>query len=201
MEFEKSVNRVPFLVSADEIPASALVIDTRPKNHFNKGHLKNSINLMNGAKFETWLGSILGPREAFYMVAENNNNAQEMIEKAAKIGYESNIRGVWAGDVPAQEKSPEFMIEGLVNTPGEYTIVDLRNADEVKQTKAFDKAINIPLPELRERWQEIPTDKPIVVHCAAGYRSAAGSSILRANITSVPVYDLEENVRFFLKEK
>jgi rhodanese-related sulfurtransferase len=47
---------------------------------------------------------------------------------------------------------------------------------------------------LRERLNEIPTDKPIVVHCAAGYRSAAGTSIIAAAVSSVPVYDLGEAV-------
>jgi len=55
------------------------------------------------------------------------------------------------------------------------------------------------LPELRERINEIPTDKPIVVHCAAGYRSAAAVSILKMNIDSVEVYDLGEVVVKFQK--
>ncbi|MGZ3776664.1 MAG: protein-tyrosine phosphatase family protein, partial [Mucilaginibacter sp.] len=50
------------------------------------------------------------------------------------------------------------------------------------------------LPELRERLNEIPTDKPIVVHCAAGYRSAAATSIIACNIKNVPVYDLGEAI-------
>jgi rhodanese-related sulfurtransferase len=48
------------------------------------------------------------------------------------------------------------------------------------------------LPELRERINEIPTDKAIVIHCAAGYRSAAAASIVAAKIQQVPVYDLGE---------
>jgi hydroxyacylglutathione hydrolase len=53
----------------------------------------------------------------------------------------------------------------------------------------------IPLPELRERIGEIPEDKPIVVHCAAGYRSAAAASIIADKISAVPVLDLSEAVR------
>jgi hypothetical protein len=33
-----------------------------------------------------------------------------------------------------------------------------------------------------------------VVHCAAGYRSAAGSSIIAAKITTTPVFDLSEAI-------
>jgi len=51
------------------------------------------------------------------------------------------------------------------------------------------------LNRLRETSSEIPTDKPIVVHCAGGYRSAAGSSILKRQLDGVIVYDLSENVK------
>jgi hydroxyacylglutathione hydrolase len=79
----------------------------------------------------------------------------------------------------------------------DYTIVDIRNASEVKAGKFFGKAINIPLPELRERAGEIPTAKPIVVHCAGGYRSAAGSSIVEAALPEANVMDLSEAVNDF----
>jgi hydroxyacylglutathione hydrolase len=33
------------------------------------GHLKGAINLQDGGKFETWLGSIIEPHEQFYLIA------------------------------------------------------------------------------------------------------------------------------------
>ena len=45
---------------------------------------------------------------------------------------------------------------------------------------SFTAPIAIPLPEIRNRIDEIPDDKPIVVHCAGGYRSAAASSIINS---------------------
>jgi rhodanese-related sulfurtransferase len=54
------------------------------------------------------------------------------------------------------------------------------------------------LHELRERTNEIPFHKPIVVHCAGGYRSAAGSSIIKSQLnSSLQVYDLSEAVKQF----
>jgi len=74
----------------------------------------------------------------------------------------------------------------------------VRNHTEISAGLIFSNALPIPLPELRERLDEIPTDKPIVVHCAAGYRSAAAVSIIAAKITTVPVYDLGERIVKFL---
>jgi len=67
----------------------------------------------------------------------------------------------------------------------------------VEEGKFFDSAISHPLNELRDTANEIPTDKPIVVHCAGGYRSAAGSSILQKKLNGVTVYDLSDNIKEF----
>ncbi|MND00724.1 hypothetical protein D3C83_194420 [compost metagenome] len=69
----------------------------------------------------------------------------------------------------------------------------------MKAKKIFADSIHIPLHELRERTNEIPLGKPIVVHCAAGYRSAAGSSILRSKMNgSAEIFDLSEDVKKFI---
>ena len=81
--------------------------------------------------------------------------------------------------------------------PENYTIVDIRNPVEHRDEPIFAGSLNIPLPELRERAQEIPTDKPVVVHCAGGYRSAAGSSIVAHALSGTKVLDLSEAVKFF----
>lgn len=71
---------------------------------------------------------------------------------------------------------------------------------EVKNNKIFTNAIHIPLHELRERTNEIPFHKPIVVNCAGGYRSAAGSSIIKSKLNGTSqVYDLSEAVNQFQK--
>ncbi len=80
----------------------------------------------------------------------------------------------------------------------DYTIVDVRNLSEVKEGKIFPESISIPLGDLRNRINEIPTDKPIVVHCAGGYRSAAASSLIQSTLNGVvKVFDLGEAVKDF----
>ena len=80
-----------------------------------------------------------------------------------------------------------------------YTIIDVRNASEVKEKKIFANSISIPLGELRENIDKVPLDKPIVVHCASGFRSAAGSSLLQSVLKgTVSVFDLGEAIKDFL---
>ena len=90
----------------------------------------------------------------------------------------------------------EVHVEEVRRTLDHYTIIDIRNPGETATKRIFSGAIEIPLPELRERISEIPTNKPILVHCAGGYRSAAGASIIQPFV-DVPVLDLGEAVLNF----
>lgn len=168
-----------------------LIIDTRPQDQFKTGHIPGAINLMDGEKFETWLGSIVGPAEKFYLIAEDEDARETVIHKAAKIGYEVNIEAALLPPGFMMGMTPILQVAEFANHLSEYTIVDIRNHGEFAGGALFASAISIPLPELRERAAEIPRDKPIVIHCAGGYRSAAGSSIVEAaQLSDQPVFDL-----------
>jgi hydroxyacylglutathione hydrolase len=192
--FANSVASVPKIKRNTPLQSDVLIIDTRPREQFRNGHVNGAINIQDGDKFETWLGSIVGPDEAFYLIAANEDSMEILIKKAAKIGYEKNIKAALLCPATGLEKLPEIDASDYTFHPDHYTIVDVRNWGEINDGKIFEHSIAIPLPELRERLNEIPTDKPIVVHCAAGYRSAAATSIIAGKITSVPVYDLGEAV-------
>lgn len=56
-------------------------------------------------------------------------------------------------------------------------LLDVREPDEVAEW-AFPGAVNIPLGQLGGRTGELPTDRPIVVLCHAGVRSAAAADAL-----------------------
>lgn len=182
---------------ADSLDPNVILIDTRPQAQFKKAHLTNAINLMNDIKFETWLGSVVNPGEPFYLIAENEIVLNKLIERTAKIGYETQIKLAFVSDYGMADSTP-FDSAALKGHEESFTIVDIRNDSEVKAKKIFANAIHIPLHELRERTNEIPVNKPIVVHCAGGYRSAAGSTLLKSRLNgAVSIFDLSEDVKKF----
>lgn len=181
-----------------EVPGDCTIIDIRSNKDFKNGHVEGAINIQNiqDDKFETWLGTIVAPDEKFCLISDDTTSLQFAFYRAAKIGYETNIS---VGIIhPKNEKltSESIDIDYFKNNLSTYTIIDVRNESEVKDRKIFEEAINIPLNELRKRATEIDSDKPIVVHCAGGYRSAAGASILESAL-DVPVFDLSEAVKSF----
>ena len=74
-------------------------------------------------------------------------------------------------------------------------VVDVRTADEFAD-EHFPAALNIPVGELAARAGEIgPMDKPVVLYCASGSRSAMGAHILKtmgfADVTNAGgLYDM-----------
>lgn len=199
-EFQPSISKVkfwgPVKSKADlkGLDQNIVIIDTRSADLFKEGHLPNSINLMDGNKFETWLGSIVAPDEPFYLAAEDQDTLETLVRRTAKIAYEGRIKAAFVLEY-GNETSPAFDKNTFENNPNAWTILDIRNPSEVATGKFFEHAINIPLNELRKRVDEIPTDKPVLVHCAGGYRSAAGSSIVEMNIGGTKVVDLSEAVK------
>ncbi|WP_228851410.1 MBL fold metallo-hydrolase [Aegicerativicinus sediminis] len=192
-----AIANVPFhyLGKTDE-----LIVDTRPEDTFKRGHLPNSFNIQAesvDSKFETWLGSIIQPKEGFHLVIENPENLDTILERVSKIGYESQLKSVITLDGENLQKSSKLNLDDFTNNPDKYTIVDIRNSSELEEGKFFDSALSHPLNELRDSANDIPTDKPIVVHCAGGYRSAAGSSILESLKSKTTVYDLSEDIENF----
>lgn len=198
--FAESLGKVPVIIGVSEVEKDTTVIDTRDAESFKQSHLPGSFNITCTAeaqKLETWLGAIVMPKEEFYLVVSSVDNLNEILGRVAKIGYEKQVKAVitLAKDTSTVEK---LDLKAFKKSPEKYTIVDVRNVPEVEDKKAFDNAINIPLHELRENVNEIPTDKPIVVHCAAGYRSATGSSIIANSIDQVSVFDLGDEIKSFL---
>jgi glyoxylase-like metal-dependent hydrolase (beta-lactamase superfamily II)/rhodanese-related sulfurtransferase len=181
----------------DQLDPSLWIVDLRDEADFKQGHLAHAINLMASGKLETWLGSMIMPGERFYLAGESVAQLNAAIKRVAAIGYETAIVDALVISDGAV-KEDEIDIEAFRHNFANYTIVDVRNETEVKAKAIFPNSISIPLHQLRSRLTEIPSNKPIVVHCAGGYRSAAASSLIHAGVGSeVQVFDLSEAIKDF----
>lgn len=57
-------------------------------------------------------------------------------------------------------------------------LLDVRQPDEFEQSR-IKGAVLIPLGDLPNRLDELPTDRPIVVYCRSGHRSARAVEFLQ----------------------
>ncbi|MGY6559951.1 MAG: MBL fold metallo-hydrolase [Nitritalea sp.] len=192
--------RVPRLAPDFLTEQTALpLIDARNQALFKASHLPGALNIMQGAKFETWLGALLPPGQSFYLVSDSEENLDALIAQTAKIGYDKYIVGAFVYGRTGDAQMQAFEQAAFEANPEAFTILDIRNPGEVAEGKLFEQALAIPLPELQERAGEIPTDKPVVVHCGTGYRSAIGSSIVHKTVPQAQVIDMGAAVKNYQK--
>ncbi len=182
------------------IKPGTLVIDTRPAALFRKGHIQGAINIQEGTSFTACLKAIVREEEPFYLVAADTASRERLIKTAANAGLAEQITTALVFIDQDEEESDVLDLEDFKARPEAYTILDVRNQEEIKQMPLFTYAVEIPLRELRVRLWETKSDKPLVVHSGGGYRSAVASSYLKAALVTKTVYDLGEAVKFFFKK-
>jgi rhodanese-related sulfurtransferase len=80
-------------------------------------------------------------------------------------------------------KAPSSVVSEKIGSGAK--IIDVRTPQEFAGS-SYPKAKNIPLAVLPSRMADLPKDKPIVLYCASGARSAQAARILkRAGFTDV----------------
>lgn len=120
------------------------------------------------------------------LIAHDVGAAHEAARAFAMIGLD-RLRGyftpeaihTWASSGGRTERTPHVTVEQLERRGEDVALIDVRARSEYEAGHVPD-AINIPLPELAERIDEVPTDAPVVVHCQGGGRSAIAAALLQA---------------------
>jgi len=67
----------------------------------------------------------------------------------------------------------------LIQQKGDLVILDVRTPSEYVAAH-YPNALNIPIDELETRISEVPTGKPVLMHCAIGKRAEYGYGIMKA---------------------
>jgi rhodanese-related sulfurtransferase len=129
---------------------------------------------------------VLDPKRPIIIIAELGRE-QESEMRLGRIGFD-NLVGYLEGGLHSlalrpeltastERVSPALAAERLLDAESPQ-VVDVRSPAEYG-AKHIEGSINVPLNHLAERAQELPEDRSLLVHCAGGYRSSIGASLLR----------------------
>jgi len=170
------------------LAAGEWVVDLRPRSRFAAGHLPGAVNVEGTAAVATYVGwvvpwgtplSLVGPDEATLAAAR---------VALGRIGIEPAARHLSDEGWPAPAFGLGFGLSrypvrtftdlGAARADGRrMAILDVRGADEWREGH-LPGAIHIPWHDVPGRIDELPADRPIWVHCAAGFRAALAASLL-----------------------
>ena len=188
-----AIVRPPRLEASEVIAVAssgATLVDTRAADVFASRHIPGALNIPLNKSFSTWAGSILPYDEALYLLIDDNvaERADEAARDLAMIGLDRitgyfgvNALSAWEQDGHPLGAVPQLTAEELARTmsDGEVQVIDVRGANEW-DAGHLPGAPNMPLATLATRVAEISRDRPVVVQCQTGGRSAIAASLLRA---------------------
>ncbi len=167
-----------------------VVIDTRSAAEYATGHLPGSLNIPFNTAFTTWAGWIAPYDRDIYLVSAKPDGRQSelALRDLAMIGLDRvagsfglDALGAWTksgrplahfGRITARELADRL-------AAGQAAALDVRSRAEW-EAGHIAGVPNIPAGEIAERMDELPSGRPLVVHCQGGTRSAIAAGILDA---------------------
>lgn len=167
------------------VAQGAQLLDVRDSAEFAGAHLAGSLNIGLQGRYATWCGTMLGHERPIVVVGEPGSE-QEAVMRLGRIGFD-NVAGYLQGGMEALDDRPELvrtvdrvtapaLAEQLAGNNPPW-VLDVRAASEYRSGHLAGSH-NVPLPQLADRLDEVPIDRPVVVHCEGGYRSSIAVSLL-----------------------
>jgi hydroxyacylglutathione hydrolase len=162
-----------------------VVLDTRRRDEFLTGHLPGSLLAELDYQFPTVAGSYVEEGAAIYLVVDGER-VDEAVRSLVRIGLDG-IRGYLTpatldeyaagGGRLTQTETIDMVELERRRLGGGVTILDVRGSAEYA-VHHVPGALNIAHTRLLVRLDEVPVDRPVIVHCNSGGRSAAAAALL-----------------------
>lgn len=186
--------RRPQRLSETRLPGlmqkGALVIDTRHSAEYAQAYVPGTINIPLDRSFTTWAGWLTPYDRDFYLILNDacSHCVEEAVRDLAMIGLDrvagyfgTEVLESWARHGGELGIVPQITSRELASRlrRDEATVLDVRGAAEWAEGH-LPGVENVPVGYLEEHLDDLPRDRPLVVHCQSGARSAIAASVLRA---------------------
>ncbi|MEM7415068.1 MAG: rhodanese-like domain-containing protein [Gemmatimonadota bacterium] len=163
--------------------AGSVVIDTRSdRAAFAAGHIPGSIYAPLGINFAMVVGSYVDPEDDIYLLADAEG-AEAAARILVRIGYD-NVKGyappstlLGSGVADATTRRIDFSELDPSPDTDTATVLDVRGAAEYSGSH-IPGALHIAYTRLAGRLDEVPMDRPVLVHCRSGNRASFAVSFL-----------------------
>lgn len=167
------------------------IVDTRPWPAFRAGHAPGALSLPLTNSFTTDAGSMIAEGETVYLVVEPAR-LDEAVRDLVRVGIDSiagwfDAASMASYPAASLESIPELSVaeaQAYIASTRPY-LLDARRRAELAALGRIPGAANIAHTRLLARLGEVPKDRPILVNCQGGVRSARACSLLQKHGFSV----------------
>lgn len=193
-----------------------VLIDVRPKEEAKQEHIKGAVNI---PLSELPKAQNMFPKQKnapIIIYCKKDNLSQKAFDIVRKWGYVNTsflVGGIDAWKKAGGEVLADQLVSKIVyvpkpkpgtisveefkkisgKIPKNVIILDVRDPEET-QMGVIKGSVNIPVNELKDRLNELPKDKEILVHCATGMRAEMAYNILKE--AGYNVKFLDANIKF-----
>lgn len=180
---------LPTVSAADAVQQSTegtLLLDVRDDQSFAAGHLRGAVNVGLSGRFAEFAAAIYAPGQPIIIFGSPDSVAEARV-RLARVGVETIIGAVT--DPGSLLEAPELVsttsrldarqAAWSIERIEDLQIVDVRGPGEYAGG-SIPNAVNLPLPHLRTTLESLDPKRPVLVHCAGGYRSIAAASMLES---------------------
>ena len=171
------------------------VVDLRTRTAFASGHVSGSLNFGLDGQFATYLGWLIPWGTPLTLLGDSPEQVAEAQRELVRIGVD-HLEGAATGSPEDWTDKPlgafdraTFADLVQVRHHRQVAVLDVRRSSEYDNGH-IDGAVNIPLHELLERVDQVPSGE-VWIHCAGGYRASIGASVLAAH--GVPVVAVDDS--------
>jgi hydroxyacylglutathione hydrolase len=170
----------------DAISREMPVVDTRKPEEYSKNFFANSINIENNNSFATWMGWFMEYNQPFVLIAENQD-LENLSRKLMRIGLDDafgyispeELQRYQPGNIRTSTPVNKKEVQDKIKQENAQ-VVDVRGVSEFEKGH-IKGAINLFVGKLNQNLEKISKDRPVIVHCQTGARSAIAYSFLRAS--------------------
>jgi hydroxyacylglutathione hydrolase len=181
----KELNAQTFKEMIEE--GNVAVVDTRSYLAFGSQHIPDSWSLDIKGNLPTFAGWVLPIDKDLLVVSDNFEDAEETNVWLRRVGMDRVVGyldgGMSGWSVKGYKTNHITQISAqdlheMVTGAEKFVLLDVRATQEFEESH-IEKAINIPVADLRERYTELNRKDSIILICSSGNRSSLGTSILR----------------------
>lgn len=179
------------------IDAGEWVVDLRTRTAFAAGHLPGTRGFELSGSFVSYFGWLYDWDAPITVIGDSAEQVAQAKRELARIGVDrltgaatDHVVDALADGTPLRSYPiADFTDLAKQLGSGSASILDVRQTHEY-DTEHIPGAANIPLHELPNRLEDLPTG-PLWVHCGSGYRASIATSLLdRAGVDVVLIDDL-----------
>ena len=197
----------PVRLDVSDLPAlenrrDIAVLDTRARDAFFEGHLAGALLTDFDYQFCSIAGSYVAENTPIYLVVDDTR-VDEAVRALVRVGLDRVVAYVTPETLAKYGQGGSLARMATIDMAelerqrvgGRAHVLDVRGAEEYEAGHVPD-ALHVPHTRLGINVDNLPVDKPLLVHCNSGARAAAAVAMLaRLGFNAIDVDDNFANYR------